>query len=226
MWSSHSKQPITSKCRCSLDNYERNTSRKLSRNVVKQRQKHYCHNFLTASPTPCCAVKQACKVQDQGKSKSCFYLPPCSPSPHTLLPCPFTAAPRGSLSHSITQSCNVLFENILSCEMQRKHGNTNWHLILKTPRRWQPRCRRRGSWGCVVSKELGVKRASWQEVKSSWEEKIRQETLKNIEWLLIWNLTSFTVSWLQVVSYLYSTYNHVSNKWIFLTETSPPDRHR
>lgn len=75
----------------------------------------------------------------------------------------------------------------------------------------------RGQRGAFCQRSLGSRRASWQEVKSSWEEKIRQETPKNIEWLLIWLPGGFTVNWLRVTrttGYLYATYNFLSYKWI------------
>lgn len=72
--------------------------REVARNVMKPGDKiTFPIIFLTARPTPHCGVKQERKVQDQCKSKCCFSLPPCSPSPCALLKCPFTAVPRGSV---------------------------------------------------------------------------------------------------------------------------------
>lgn len=74
---------------------------------------------------------------------------PSRPRPYVLLRCPFTAVPRGSLSRHcaavqrITSRC-LFFEMRLSCEMSRKHTNTNWHLILQAPQCCQL-CSQRGA---------------------------------------------------------------------------------
>ena len=113
--------------------------------------------FLTVRRTPRCAVKQAHKVQDQCKSKCYFSLPPllaltpllCSGAPlqprHAAAQCPRHPSPV----QRIISRC-IFFEKVLSCETQRKHSNTNWHLILQAPYRCQL-CRQRGGGGmCCV----------------------------------------------------------------------------
>lgn len=75
--------------------------------------------FFTVRLTPCCAVKQAGKVQDQCKSKCYFSLPPspvcprpafCSSAP--LLPCHAARCPRHrSVEWRIT-SCCLFFEKV------------------------------------------------------------------------------------------------------------------
>lgn len=86
---------------------------------------------------------------------------PSRPCPYVLLQRPFTAVPRGSPSRRhaavqrITSRC-LFFEMRLSCEMSRKHTNTNWHLILQAPQRCQL-CRQRGAAKrvCCVEGEEG-----------------------------------------------------------------------
>lgn len=132
--------------------------REVARNAMKLEDRNtFSIIFLTVRPAPRGAVKQACKVQDQWKSKCCFSCPACMPSPWTLLPCLFTAAPRGSVSHTIALWCCLFFENGLSCETQRKHSNTNWYLILKNSPSLAAMRLKSGSWGLAVSEDFGVK---------------------------------------------------------------------
>lgn len=86
---------------------------------------------------------------------------PSRPRPYVLLQRPFTAVPRGSPSRHraavqrITSRC-LFFEMRLSCEMSRKHTNTNWYLILRAPQRCQL-CSQRGAAKrvCCVEGEEG-----------------------------------------------------------------------
>lgn len=86
---------------------------------------------------------------------------PSRPRPYVLLRRPFTAVPRGSPSRHcaavqrITSRC-LFFEMRLSCEMSRKHTNTNWYLILQAPQRCQL-CSQRGAAKrvCCVEGEEG-----------------------------------------------------------------------
>lgn len=131
---------------------------------------------------------------------------PPAPRPYVLLRRPFTAMPRGSPSRHRaavqrrTSRC-LFFEMRLSCEMSRKHANTNWYLILQAPQRWQL-CSQRGAAKrvCCVEGEQGqggwrvcqwgLPDRKWSSVKEEGAVGVRQEPPERrkrdkFEWLLI-----------------------------------------
>lgn len=145
--------------------------------------------FLTVRPTPHCAVKEAHKVQEQCKSKCYFSIPrrpPTRPRPVICSSACFTGVPLGPGSPPSLSSSedNIMLQILWKGALLWDAGKTPQHQLALSPAgslSLPTMQAERGRRGVLCWRSRGVKGgASWQEVKSSWEGRIRRETPKKL----------------------------------------------